>query len=143
MTPAEFRQTDTYKIVERMKATGNRPGIIAIWKDGLATWANAPAQQRNVDAAAVRAWLPHWQVRPFYTAAELAPLWPMIALAIGVRDRLPNVVRSVGRLEQELKWSGLPFHDIRGQRYYATECLHHWREHSALDWQIQMEINHA
>src|SRR4051812_4932932 len=97
---------ETYHIVQAMKATGNRPGIVAVWKEMVANW----AQSRPADpaAAAVNAWLPLWQPRPFYTVEELAPMWPALAIATGFTTRWPNVLKSPRRLGHELDFYGLP-----------------------------------
>lgn len=127
----DFWKTDTAAIVKAMKATGNQPGIIQQWKEHMAEWA---ATESSPDAAGVKAWLPHWQVRPFYTARELAPLWPVLAIAIGHTPRMAPVLKSANRLANELKFAGLP---ILGSyyttstvphEYFIVERLHFWRE---------------
>ena len=77
----DFWKGETYAIVKAMKATGNRPGVIAQWKAEMEAWA-AMRPVNDPDAQAVRSWLPHWQCRPFYTAEELAPMWPALAIAV-------------------------------------------------------------
>ena len=44
---------ETYAIVQAMKATGNRPGVIAQWKEAVAQWAQMMRTDPN--AAAVNA----------------------------------------------------------------------------------------
>lgn len=120
--------SETYHIIEMMKATGNRPGIIARWKESVADW----AQKYRTDpgAAAVNAWLPLWQPRPIYTAEELAPMWPALAIATGYTNRWPAVVKSARRLEHELDFYRLPYVIIDGQKYYVVERLHFWKNAS-------------
>lgn len=132
-----FWNGETYAIVKAMKAAGNRPGIIAQWKADMEQWAAMrPATDR--DAQAVRSWLPHWQVRPLYTAEELAPIWPALAIAIGHTDRWPAVPKSARRLGFELDYAGLPSREVEGRKYYIVERLHHWR--SATQKEIENAI---
>lgn len=125
MSGREFWKGETWAIIKAMQATGNRPGVIAEWKDQIAAWAeNSP---RDPNAAAVKAWLPHWRVRPFYTVDELAPLWPALAIVVGHTDRWPQVLKSAKRLEFELDYAGLPRLDFPTLRqYFIVERLHHW-----------------
>jgi hypothetical protein len=120
-----FWNSDTYKIVQAMKGTGNRPGIVAQWKAEIEKWAlNAV---NDPEAASVRAWLPMWQVRPFYTATELAPMWPALAIALGLRERMTEAP-SARRLEFELHYAELPSFWFRGDTYFIVERIHHWRQ---------------
>lgn len=135
-----FWESETYAIIKAMKRNGNRPGLIAEWKDAIERWAMLPENVRNADAAAVRAWLPAWQPRPFYTAAELAPLWPALAVAVGASMHLARPKSSM-RLANELDFGGLPFFMWSGKKYYIVERVHYWRDHVAQgNWQ---EISHA
>lgn len=122
-----FWESETYAIIKAMKRNGNRPGLIAEWKDAVERWANLPENARCADAAAVRAWLPAWQVRPFYTATELAPLWPALAIAVGATMKLAHP-KSPMRLANELDFGGLPRVQIEGQPtdYFIVERIHHW-----------------
>lgn len=120
-----FWSGETYAIVKAMKATGNRPGVIAAWKEDVAAWAKFCPGDPN--AAAVTAWLPHWQVRPFYTVEELAPIWPALAIAVGHTARWPAVLKSPRRLQHELDHAGLPYFETAGQRYYLVEQIHMWK----------------
>lgn len=120
-----FKGDETYRIIQAMKATGNRPGIVAQWKDAVATWAQM--HRTDPDAAAVNAWLPAWQPRPLYTAEELAPMWPALAIATGVAEHWPTVLKSPMRLAHELDFHGLPHFEIRGQKYYVVEQIHFWK----------------
>src|SRR5438309_10784301 len=68
---------ETYHIVNAMRRAGNQ-GVIPRWKDSVARWAEMNSD--SADAAAILAWLPFWHVRPFYTAEELSPMWPALAI---------------------------------------------------------------
>jgi hypothetical protein len=129
---------ETYHIIQAMKATGNQPGIIAQWKESVAAWAQMNRTDPN--AAAVNAWLPLWQPRPFYTAEELAPLWPALGIATGFTQRWPNVLKSSRRLEYELDFQGLPrlryFPD-----HFICERIHYWK--IAPEDEIRREIENA
>ncbi|MBA4164325.1 MAG: hypothetical protein C0510_06795 [Erythrobacter sp.] len=124
----EFWKGETAGIVKAMKASGNREGVIANWKEGLRLWAEA--NPNNPDAAAALAWLPHWRVRPFYSADELAPLWPALAIAIGHTVKWPAVLKSAKRLEFELDYAGLPSRFMLGRKYYIVERIHYWTDAS-------------
>lgn len=129
---------DTYHIIEMMKATGNSPGVIARWKDAVAEWArkNYPA---DPNAAAVNAWLPLWQPRAIYTAEELAPMWPALAIATGFTNHWPAVLKSARRLEHELLFYGLPHRSFGGQNYFAVEQLHVWAQLPEEYWMREIE----
>lgn len=116
---------ETYHIIRAMKATGNRPGIIARWKEDVAEWAQM--HPTNPNAAAVLAWLPLWQSRPFYTADELAPIWPALAIVTEFRTTWPSVVKSAKRLEHELDFHGLPRLPAPYRNYFVCERLHYWK----------------
>lgn len=132
-----FWESDTYAIIKAMKRNGNRPGLIAEWKDAVERWAMLPENVRNADAAAVRAWLPAWQPRPFYTATELAPMWPALAVAVGATMKLPHV-KSPMRLANELDFGGLPrvrvdygikdvaHFKVHPRDFFIVERIHHW-----------------
>lgn len=122
-----FWESETYAIIKAMKRSGNRPGVIAEWKDAVERWANLPENLGNKDAAAVRAWLPAWQPRPFYTATELAPMWPALAIAVGATMRLTHP-KSAMRLANELDFGGLPRAVIGNATtsYFIVERIHHW-----------------
>jgi hypothetical protein len=137
---SDFWKSDTFRIVQAMKATGNQPGLIERWKALVTDWAHA--RPTEPEGAAVLSWLPLWQPRPFYTAAELAPIFPALAVALRFADRL-HFQRSAARLENDLKFAGLPWHVIDGRTFFAVERLHFWREASALEWATQMEIARA
>lgn len=138
--------SETYHIIQAMKATGNRSGVIARWKETIADWAQMHRTDPN--AAAVNAWLPLWQIRPFYAAEELAPMWPALAIATGYTNRWPAVLKSAARLEHELDFHGLPrlgcgpeFSDVpkRYRRYFIVERLHFWKKASVEEIEKEME----
>lgn len=122
---SDFWKGETYAIVKAMKATGNRPGVVAQWKEAVAQWAQINRTDPN--AAGVNAWLPHWHPRPFYTVEELAPLWPALAIAVGHTQHWPNVLKSPRRLEFELDFARLPHFLMGGRKYYIVERLHFWQ----------------
>lgn len=129
---------ETYHIVQAMKATGNRPGVIAEWKASVERWAQMHRTDPN--AAAVNAWLPLWQPRPFYTVEELAPMWPALAIAIGFTNRWPTVLKSPKRLAHELDFYGLPRLQY-AHLYFIVERIHYWR--GASKEEIMREIENA
>lgn len=135
-----MKPTETYHIIRAMKATGNRPGVIEQWKVKVAAWAQMNRTDPN--AAAVNAWLPHWQVREIYGAWELAPLWPALAIATGYTDRWPAVVKSAKRLEHELRFYGLPHRCIRGLLYFPVQRLHVWMQLDDNAWEREIENAH-
>lgn len=139
MSGRRFWQGETWAIVKAMKATGNRPGVIAEWKEKVAQWAQMHRTDPN--AAAVNAWLPLWQPRPFYTAEELAPMWPALAIAVGHTTHWPPVPKSAKRLEFELDYAGLPRLDFHYRQFFVVERIHHWTH--ATRQEIERELDHA
>jgi hypothetical protein len=131
MSKNPFWQSDTYAIIKAMKATGNRLGVIAQWKNLVEQW--AIIHSGTPESAAIRAWLPHWQTRPLYTATELAPMFPALIVALGFATRMPPK-KSPARLSYELQYGGLPFRTIEGHTYFAVECVHLWRDMSDNAW---------
>lgn len=123
-----FWDSPTYKIIKAMKATGNRAGVVAQWKEMIEQWANN--QINNPDAVAIRSWLPMWQIRPFYAVEELAPLWPMLAVALGIVER-PFHFISPARLAFMLDYGKLPKVRYNGRDYYVVERLHYWKNAEA------------
>lgn len=130
----DFYKSDTYLIVRKMKDTGNRAGVVLLWKNMVEDWAQ---RHPGPDADAVLAWLPLWQVRPFYTANELAPMWPALAVALGLRTKFPPI-RSANRLENELIFAGLPYRFILDRRYFAVERVHYWRDATQDEWEKEL-----
>ena len=133
-----FWESETYAIIKAMKRNGNRPGLIAEWKDAIERWAMLPENMRCPDAAAVRAWLPVWQPRVGYTVEELAPMWPALAIAVGHATHWPAVLKSPKRLEFELDYAGLPFHLVRLQKFYIVERVHHWSKISPVEFEQEL-----
>lgn len=136
MSGRRFWQGETWAIVKAMKATGNRPGVIAEWKERVAQWAQMHRTDPN--AAAVNAWLPLWQPRVGYAVEELAPMWPALAIAVEHTAHWPAVLKSPQRLEFELDYAGLPFHVIRGRKIYVVERLHHWSKVSPEEFEREI-----
>lgn len=130
---------ETFHVIHMMKATGNRPGVIAQWKEIVADWAQKYRTDPN--AAAANAWLPLWQPRPFYTAVELAPMWPALAIATGFTNRWPAVLKSARRLENELDYHGLPRLPEPWREYFICERIHFWTR-ASVD-KIMREIENA
>lgn len=134
-------KSETPHIIQMMKATGNQPGIIQRWKDDLAQWAST-RNPKDPDIAAILAFVPLWQVRPFYTAEELAPMWPALAIATGYTMHWPAVLKSAKRLEHELDFFGLPrLSDFEYREFFICERLHHWR--NAHYTEIRREFENA
>lgn len=129
---------DTRHIVHAMRRSGNHPGIIERWKNNVAGWAEANRTDPN--AAAVNAWLPLWQPRPFYTADELAPMWPALAIITGFTQRWPEVLKSPARLANELDYLKLPRLRDRPE-FFVCERIHYWRDKTTEE--ILREIPHA
>lgn len=140
MSGREFWKGETWAIIKAMRATGNREGVISEWKEGVRLWAeNNP---RDPDAAAALAWLPRWQVRPFYTADELAPLWPALAIVVGHSKIWPAVPKSAKRLEFELDYAGLPrleFPTLR--QFFIVERIHHWSKASLAEIEREFDAH--
>lgn len=124
MTFVPFWKSDTYRLVQWMKARGNQVGLVALWTADMEEWSrNNPGP----DAEAVKAWLPFWQARPYYTAAELAPIFPVLAVVLGFRDR-PEPQKGAARLANELRMAGLPHFVRDGQIYFVVEQCHRAEE---------------
>ncbi len=144
----DFYRSDTYLIVKAMKATGNQTGIVEQWRRAADMWAQANV---GPDAEALRAWLPLWSVRPFYSVGELAPLFPALAMLLGARER-PGPVKSANRLANELTFAGLhpidygrPFRNpATGQheRFFPVERVHFWTGREVSDEEF-LEAYHA
>lgn len=130
---------ETLHVIRALKATGNRPGVIAQWKADMEAW--AARNPRDPNAAAVNAWLPLWQVRPFYTVEELAPMWPALAISTGFTARWPSVLKSAKRLEFELDFYELPRLVEPYRQFFICERIHFWRGATADE--IKREIERA
>lgn len=134
----EFWKSDTYRIVQKMKASGNMPGIVQVWAQHVYWWAR---EHRGPDADAVLAWFPSWQIRDLYNATELGPIFPVLAVALGLRER-PEAQKSPFRLANELRMALLPHRLIAGEcLYFAVARLHHWQTADDTEW--EKEISNA
>ena len=116
--------TPTYRVVRKMIESGNQPGVVVMWKNMVAAWAEKAS---GPDAEAVKAFLPLWQIRSYYTAAELAPIFPMLETALGVSER-PGRMKAPERLANELKFAGLPHFYKNGIEYFVVEQTHRAKE---------------
>lgn len=123
---------ETYAIVRAMIERGNRPGLIREWLSVVRHWAETHGGQ---DAAALRNWLSIVQPKPFYTAHELALMWPGLKIATGLETRM-TLAPSPERLANELKFCGLPmltagraFKSRFGaaSQYFIVEHIPYWR----------------
>lgn len=133
---------ETAHIIEAMKAAGNS-SIIEHWKTMVAEWAQM--HRTDADAAAVNAWLPFWQSRPFYTAEELAPMWPALAIITGYTTKWParqSLIKSPAQLEHELDYHGLPRLRVPWRKFFIVERLHYWKK-DASHQDIAREMKHA
>lgn len=138
MSRNNFWEGETYAIVKAMRGTGNQEGVVARWKKSVEQWALSAVNDPN--AVAARAWLPLWQVRPFYTVEELAPIWPALAITIGgFPGAYSRVPRSAKRLEFELDYAGLPHFVYNGKKYFIVERLHYWRDASPKEIEKEFE----
>jgi len=116
--------TPTYRVVRKMIESGNQPGVVALWKNLVTRWAE---EATGLEADAVKAFLPLWQDRKFYTAAELAPIFPLLEVALGVSER-PGPMKSPERLANELKFCGLPSFYRNGIEFFVVEQTHRAEE---------------
>lgn len=125
MTKNPFWTSPTYQIIQAIQAHKDGPGIVQQWKNCVQAWAEA--NRSSPDAQAVLTWLPLWEVRPYYTAEELAPIFPVLAMALGFSER-PTQYKSAKRLAHELDYGRLPSFEMQGKRYYLVERTHKWKE---------------
>lgn len=133
-----FWYSPTYRIIKAMQATGNGPGVIRQWIGELAETAE---KHPGPEADAVKAWLPHWQNRPFYTAAELAPIWPALAMALGFTDKM-FAAKHPARLRRELEWGGLQ--KLEGwPDYFIVEHQHFWKKLRLTKEELRDALLHA
>lgn len=120
-------------LVQEMKARGNQSGLVTQWKEKVAKWAES--NPKSLDAQAVSAMLPLWQVRPFYTADELAPILPALFMVAGLRET-PGPKIGPATTKNMLLKSGLPLlangalfrNPFTGasDQYFIVERIHHW-----------------
>jgi hypothetical protein len=139
MKVGSYWQGETWHIIRQMKRAGNHPGVIERWKASVATWAQMNRTDPN--AAAVIAWLPLWRPRSFYTAEELAPMWPALAIATGYTNHWPAVLKSPRRLERELDFHLLPRLPEPWRQFFICERINHWK-HASIE-AISQEIENA
>lgn len=122
-----FWKSPVYQIIKEMKARGNQLGLIQEWKTRIQQWAEA--NPSVPEAQSVLAWLPMWQVRPFYSAKELAPIFPVLSLMLGF-GRMDAM--SPQRLAFNLIYGGLPRLQNH-KEFFVCERLHHWRDRDISD----------
>lgn len=131
--PTSDLRSLAYRLVKIMRSTGNRSSVVDLWKKKVSEWAeNNP---KSLDARAVADMLPLWQVRPFYTASELAPLLPSLFVATGLKTN-PGPSIGPATTKNILLKAGLPMlgqgafyaHPITGQldQYFIVERIHYW-----------------
>lgn len=139
----KFWNSSTAKIVGVMLRTGNQPGLIAQYKTAMEEWAKA--NPTEVDAKALLAWLPMFKPRPFYTAAELVPLFPVLGFLFDFTQRI-EAQKSAFMLKRELDFANLPMlenldnagthnifvfrHPLTGEddHFFIVEQVHYWRK---------------
>lgn len=123
MKTPSFWDGPIFKVVKKMKASGNQPGVLRHWKVVVQAWAD---RETTADAAAVRHMLQFWQDRPFYTAAELAPLMPALAAALDALSPTGGLFPVMGpaRLSNSLRMAGLPHHQVEKTIYFMVEFTH-------------------
>lgn len=113
--------TPVQRLAEDMRTAGG-PIIVKTWLDRAIMWAESVEVSQNLRLAGMaRAVLDNirqYQIRPWYTAEELATIFPHIAIQfMGSEAGSP----SPGQLSQELRESGIPYlvnrDDPRGFRW--------------------------
>jgi hypothetical protein len=97
--------TPNYRLARDIVSRGNEPGIIREWFAGMKAWAES---NPGPDATALRLWLDIAKPRPFYTAAELASMWPALRIAHGY-DKRATEKPSANRLANELEFHGVRY----------------------------------
>lgn len=120
--------TPNYRIVRAMLDRGNQPGLIREWFDGMKVWA---AENKGQDAKALGLWLEYAKPRPFYTAEELAALWPAFNIALGMEKRLMPPP-SANRLANELEFHRLPLFRLNAPgnpKYFIVERCGFWKDY--------------
>lgn len=123
----------TYAIVRLMIERGNKPGVIRHWMTQLAQWADA---NTGSDAAALRSWLSMARPKPFYSAEELAVMWPALKIACGLEKRL-YAAPSPKLLAIKLEVAGLPYLTggksfvlpfLGPRKMFIVERIAYWRQ---------------
>ena len=142
MSRNPFWTSNTFHIIKLMKAQGNGQGVVAWWIDKARRWAEANAGQ---DAEALKAWLPHWQARPFYTAQELSPMFPALEIGLNL-SRKWNAPKHPTRLRNELIMGDLPrltnidgTLEFHGKEYFIVERFGHWRKRLVTIEEFELE----
>lgn len=144
-----FWSGPTYGLIQAMRATGNKPGVIAQWVGLAHQWA---LDHKGPEADAIKAWLPYFKPRPFYAADELAPMFPALIAALGLSERPPQY--SASRLANELDYGGLPvlkrdddsiwfrnpLDRTKIARYYIVERIHYWSKRKLTQEQLEREF---
>ena len=133
-----------------MHATASHAGIIRLWQAKVSEWAKS--MPPTPDKQAVLAWLPLWQNRPFYTAAELAPIFPALALALGYADTL-QAPRSPKSLANRLTFfrlltlrniddSDIFVHPVTGrnERFFVVENIRKWTQRPVSQEEFEREF---
>lgn len=139
MNRNRFWVGDTFAVVKAMHRTGDYQGVVEQWKRNIELWSGTLGQG-TPEGNALRAWLPYWQARPFYTSAELVPIIPALVVALGNKEK-PPPQKSPTRLAYELDYAGLPIlknqngtdlfyppHGGAAQRFYIVERIIFWRD---------------
>ena len=119
---------------------GDGPNTIMQWIASAMAWAAqaelSPNHTIAAQARAVSAALPNFQIRPFYTAAELVMLFPLLqAQSVGVFKSPP----SPGEVSRALREAGIPYLQnkdrpdgfmmrSRMQQYLIIGDFERWRE---------------
>lgn len=134
------------RLVKMILDRGNKAGIITEWFAGMRRWAES---NQSPDAKALGLWLDIVKARPFYTADELAGLWPALKLTLGLNDYLAPKP-SGNRLHNELTFLRLPL--LRNQNtgmnyfpglgsFFIVERVHYWRERGVTPEELETTLN--
>jgi len=130
-----FWSSHTYTIIKAMKMCGNSQGIVSQWVGKAKRWSEV---NTGPDADALKAWLPLWRARPFYTAAELAPMFPALAIGLKLTSRW-QAPKHPARLRNELIMGDLPrlqntdgtlefIQDGKFQEFFIVDRIGHWKK---------------
>ena len=80
-----FKHSPLYKTLQVMNAQRG-DSLVTQWKREVQKWAEN--HDKTLDAQAVKSMMTLWQERPFYSAAELSPILPAMALTLGITKTL-------------------------------------------------------
>jgi hypothetical protein len=114
--------------------------VITQWLERNKYWAESQADIRGRNADIATELLRGWntlQLRPWYTAKEIAQMFPMISAALYGNRRLENT--PAGEISKQLRNAGIPYlqnrDDPRGflcmgrrEQYLVLADFDHWRE---------------